>query len=117
MTENGGSAVMKGPLAVEVNHVRKTFGTFEAVKDVSFSVPEGSFTTLLGPSGSGKSTTLRLLAGLEHPEAGEVRLASTVVSSYKPYVFVPPDKRKLGFVFQSYALWPHMTVFEQVAYP
>jgi iron(III) transport system ATP-binding protein len=117
LNRNGGDAVEQSALAVQVSRVRKWFGEFEAVRDVSFTVPEGSFTTLLGASGSGKSTTLRLLAGLEHPDAGEIRLADKVVSSHSPYVFVTPDKRRLGFVFQSYALWPHMTVFEQVAYP
>jgi len=112
-----GDAVERGALAVQVSNVLKRFGTFEAVRDVSFAVPEGSFTTLLGASGSGKSTTLRLLAGLESPDAGEIRLGDRVVSSHSPYVFVPPNKRRLGFVFQSYALWPHMSVFEQVAYP
>ena len=109
--------VAEAGLAVEVSHVRKWFGEFEAVRDVSFSVPEGSFTTLLGASGSGKSTTLRLLAGLESPDEGEIRLGSRVVSSHRPFVFVPPEKRKLGLVFQSFALWPHLTVFDQVAYP
>jgi iron(III) transport system ATP-binding protein len=115
--DNGKTAVDDRLLAVDVREVRKSFGTFEAVRGVSFSVPEGSFTTLLGASGSGKSTTLRLLAGLESPDGGEIRLGSTIVSSHKPFVFVPPDKRRLGFVFQSYALWPHMKVFDQVAYP
>jgi iron(III) transport system ATP-binding protein len=109
--------VENAALAVQVSHVRKFFGAFEAVRDVSFDVPEGSFTTLLGASGSGKSTTLRLLAGLEAPDAGSIKLGEKIVSSKSPYTFIPPDKRALGFVFQSYALWPHMTVFDQVAYP
>jgi iron(III) transport system ATP-binding protein len=117
LNRNEGDPVDERALAVQVTDVRKWFGEFEAVRTVSFSVPEGSFTTLLGASGSGKSTTLRLLAGLEQPDAGEIRLADKVVSSHSPYVFVSPDKRRLGFVFQSYALWPHMTVFDQVAYP
>jgi iron(III) transport system ATP-binding protein len=115
--QNGGNTVDNAALAVQVSHVRKFFGTFEAVRDVSFDVPEGSFTTLLGASGSGKSTTLRLLAGLEAPDAGNIKLGDKVVSSKSPYTFIPPNKRALGFVFQSYALWPHMTVFDQVAYP
>ena len=115
--EEGASSNGIQSLAVEVKGLRKVFGTFEAVRGVSFDVPEGSFTTLLGASGSGKSTTLRLLAGLEALDGGEIRLGAKLVGAHKPYVFVPPDKRRLGFVFQSYALWPHMTVFDQVAYP
>ena len=101
--------------AIEVRDARKSFGDFDAVAGISFDVPEGSFTTLLGESGSGKSTTLRLLAGLESLDAGEISLRGVVVNSRS--VFVPPERRKLGLVFQSYALWPHMTVFDQVAYP
>jgi ABC-type Fe3+/spermidine/putrescine transport system ATPase subunit len=101
--------------AIEVRDARKSFGDFDAVAGVSFDVPEGSFTTLLGESGSGKSTTLRLLAGLESLDSGEISLRGAVVSSRS--AFVPPERRKLGLVFQSYALWPHMTVFDQVAYP
>jgi iron(III) transport system ATP-binding protein len=100
---------------IEVRDARKSFGDFDAVAGISFDVPEGSFTTLLGESGSGKSTTLRLLAGLESLDSGQISLRGVVVSSRS--VFVPPERRKLGLVFQSYALWPHMTVFDQVAYP
>jgi ABC-type Fe3+/spermidine/putrescine transport system ATPase subunit len=101
--------------AIEAREVRKSFGDFDAVAGISFAVPEGSFTTLLGESGSGKSTTLRLLAGLETVDGGEISLRGAVVNSRS--VFVPPERRKLGLVFQSYALWPHMTVHDQVAYP
>ncbi len=73
--------------------------------------------TLLGPSGCGKTTTLRLIAGLERPETGEIRLRDRVLSSAESQVFVPPEKRGMGMVFQSYAVWPHMTVFDNVAYP
>src|SRR5207244_1944821 len=73
--------------------------------------------TLLGPSGCGKTTTLRLVAGLEHPDAGEIALRGRVVASVSRRVFVAPHKRNLGMVFQSYAIWPHMNVFENVAYP
>jgi iron(III) transport system ATP-binding protein len=95
--------------------VSKSFGRYQAVSGVSFKVPEGSFTTLLGESGSGKSTTLRMLAGLERADRGEIILRSEVVNSSS--VFVPPERRRLGMVFQSYALWPQMTVFDHVAYP
>ena len=73
--------------------------------------------TLLGPSGCGKTTTLRLVAGLEQPDAGEITLRGRVVASAPRRLFVPPNKRNLGMVFQSYAIWPHMTVFDNVAYP
>ncbi|MDW8041585.1 MAG: ABC transporter ATP-binding protein [Nitrososphaerota archaeon] len=89
----------------------------EAVKSVSFDVPSGYITTLLGPSGCGKTTTLRCIAGLEVPDSGEIRLGERVVFSGRDRVFVPPEKRGLGMVFQSYAVWPHMTVFDNVAYP
>jgi iron(III) transport system ATP-binding protein len=88
-----------------------------AVDGVSFEVQEGQFYTLLGPSGCGKTTTLRCVAGLERTDAGRIIVDSHVVSSHAPRVFVPPHKRSIGMVFQSYAIWPHMTVFENVAFP
>jgi ABC-type Fe3+/spermidine/putrescine transport system ATPase subunit len=102
---------------VEVINAQKRFGSFEAVAGVSFTVAQGSFTTLLGSSGSGKTTMLRLIAGLERLEGGTIRMSSRVVASSKPAVHVPPDKRRVGLVFQNFSLWPHMTVFDQVAYP
>lgn len=93
----------------------KSFGPKVAVSDISFSVPEGSFVTLLGPSGCGKSTTLRLIAGLENPDAGTITVRGHLVNG--PNTRVPAEKRNMGFVFQSYALWPHMTAYDQVAYP
>jgi iron(III) transport system ATP-binding protein len=88
-----------------------------AVDGVSFQVPEGKFFTLLGPSGCGKTTTLRMIAGLERPEDGEIFINGDEVFSSKKDVFVPPYLRDIGMVFQSYAIWPHMTVFENVAFP
>ncbi|MBO0822551.1 MAG: ABC transporter ATP-binding protein [Actinobacteria bacterium] len=88
-----------------------------AVDGVSFEVAEGRFFTLLGPSGCGKTTTLRCIAGLEKPAAGEIALDRETVYSASGKVFVSPDRRPIGMVFQSYAIWPHMTVFENVAYP
>ncbi len=83
----------------------------------SLDVRRGEVFTLLGPSGCGKTTTLRLVAGLERPDGGEITLRGRVVASAPRRVFVAPNRRNLGMVFQSYAIWPHMTVFENVAYP
>jgi iron(III) transport system ATP-binding protein len=111
------TAVAESAGVVEVTNARKKFGDFEAVSDISFTVPAGSFTTLLGASGSGKTTMLRLLAGLERLDGGTVRMNSTVVGSASPPVHLAPEERRVGFVFQTFALWPQMTVFDQVAYP
>ncbi|MES1246078.1 MAG: ABC transporter ATP-binding protein [Actinomycetota bacterium] len=89
----------------------------KALDGVSFEVPEGSLFTLLGASGSGKTTTLRSVAGLERPESGSIEIDDVVVFDGARAHFVPPNKRDLGMVFQSYAIWPHMTVFENVAFP
>lgn len=88
-----------------------------AVDGVTFHVDEGAFYTLLGPSGCGKTTTLRCVAGLERHDGGRIVVDRSVVSSQHPSVFVPPHKRNIGMVFQSYAIWPHMTVFENAAFP
>jgi iron(III) transport system ATP-binding protein len=88
-----------------------------AVDDVSFDVAQGRFFTLLGPSGCGKTTTLRSIAGLERPRAGDITVDSTVVFSASRNVFVAPNRRGFGMVFQSYAIWPHMSVFDNVAFP
>jgi iron(III) transport system ATP-binding protein len=88
-----------------------------AVRDVSLDIPEGHFFTLLGPSGCGKTTTLRCVAGLERPDSGEITVGGEVVFSSKDGVYVAPNNRRIGMVFQSYAIWPHMTVFDNVAFP
>jgi ABC-type Fe3+/spermidine/putrescine transport system ATPase subunit len=87
------------------------------VDRASLDVRRGEVFTLLGPSGCGKTTTLRLVAGLERPDGGEITLRGRVVASVPRRVFVQPNRRNLGMVFQSYAIWPHMTVFDNVAYP
>ena len=106
---------------VKVEGLRKKFigqhGAVRAVDGIGFEVPEGGLFTLLGPSGCGKSTTLRCIAGLEKPEDGEISVGDHPVFSKKRGISVPPHKRGMGMVFQSYAIWPHMTVFENVAYP
>ena len=89
----------------------------KAVDGVSLDAPQGQILTLLGPSGCGKSTTLRCIAGLERPDDGEIFFDDRVVFSRAKRTFTPPDRRNVGMVFQSYAIWPHLTVFENVAYP
>jgi iron(III) transport system ATP-binding protein len=88
-----------------------------AVDHFSLAVEPGEFVTLLGPSGCGKTTTLRMVAGLERNTGGRILIGDMVASDPAAQIFVPPDRRQLGVVFQSYAIWPHMTVFENVAYP
>jgi iron(III) transport system ATP-binding protein len=88
-----------------------------AVDGVSLEAPQSQILTLLGPSGCGKSTTLRCIAGLERPDDGEIFFDDRVVFSRAKRTFTPPDRRNVGMVFQSYAIWPHLTVFENVAYP
>jgi len=97
--------------------VSKSYGAVQAVDRASLEVDRGEVFTLLGPSGCGKTTTLRLVAGLEDPDSGEISLRGRLVASVSRRLFVPPHKRNLGMVFQSYAIWPHMNVFENVAYP
>lgn len=88
-----------------------------AVQGVSFEVPAGKIFSLVGPSGCGKTTTMRSIAGLERPSGGEVLVKGRVLFSKSDNVFVPPNKRNIGMVFQSYAIWPHLTVFENAAFP
>ena len=102
---------------LEVRNLVKIFGKMTAVDNVSFKVEQGEVVTLLGPSGCGKTTTLRMVAGFEKPNAGEVEIAGRVVVATHRRINVPPEKRDIGMVFQSYAIWPHMTVFENVAFP
>jgi len=102
---------------LEFSQVIKRYGSVVAVDGISFSIGPGEFFTLLGPSGCGKTTTLRLVAGLEEPDDGEIRLDGQVIASPNAGIFLQPDKRKMGMVFQSYAIWPHLTVFENVAFP
>jgi iron(III) transport system ATP-binding protein len=101
---------------VGINGLYKNFGAEVAVKDVSLSIAEGEFVTLLGPSGCGKTTTLRCVAGLERPNAGEITIGGEIVASHEKDIYLYPEFRNIGMVFQSYAVWPHMTVFENVAY-
>src|SRR5687768_5374241 len=95
---------------IAVRDVRKSFGDFTALDDVSLEIPDGSLTSLLGPSGSGKSTLLRIIAGLEQPDSGTVEIHGTDATN------VPPQRRGIGFVFQHYAAFKHMTVRDNVAF-
>jgi iron(III) transport system ATP-binding protein len=97
--------------------VGKTFGEISVVRDLSLIVHDGEFLTLLGPSGCGKTTTLRMIAGFIPPTTGEIVLRGRVLSSASTGTAVPPEQRGMGMVFQSYAVWPHMTAAGNVAYP
>jgi iron(III) transport system ATP-binding protein len=102
---------------IHVENLVKEFGDQRALDDVSFDVEEGELFTLLGPSGCGKSTTLMSIAGFQHPEAGRVAVGDEVFVDAARKVAVPAEQRNLGIVFQSYAVWPHMTVFGNLAFP
>ena len=105
------------PAIVSARNLRKTFQGVQAVDGISFDIKEREFVTLLGPSGCGKTTTLRLVAGLEENDGGEIHFKNRPVSSPERRIHVPPEKRGIGMVFQSYAIWPHMTVFQNIAFP
>src|SRR3954468_24344055 len=107
---------MSGTLEVSDLHKQFAIGR-PAVAGVSFTVPAGEIVVLLGPSGCGKTTTLRCVAGLEHPTDGAISIAGRVVSQPSRGIAVAPRHRELGMVFQSYAVWPHMTVRQNVVYP
>lgn len=98
-----------------LERLNKVFGEQAVVRDLNLTIPEGAFTALLGPSGCGKTTTLRILAGLEHLSSGRLLLGDRLLADAR--VHMPPETRDMGMVFQSYALWPHMTVAENVGYP
>ena len=101
---------------IEISGLEIYYGSVPAVRGVSFNVLPGEQLTLLGPSGCGKTTTLRAIAGLEQPTAGEIRIDGNIVYSSEARINLRAEKRGLSMVFQSYAIWPHMTVFENVAY-
>lgn len=108
-------------MEVEVKNLTKIFRSrtesVRALDEVSLYCPPAKVLSLLGPSGCGKTTLLRCIAGLEEPNAGEIRLGQKLVWSTTKGINIPPEKREIGMVFQSYAIWPHMTVFDNVAFP
>jgi ABC-type Fe3+/spermidine/putrescine transport system ATPase subunit len=107
---------MADPFLV-LSHLSKRFGEVAAVADLSLDIARGEAVTLLGPSGCGKTTTLRMIAGLESPDAGAIRLNGKPLVSVEDGINLPPERRGMGMVFQSYAIWPHMTVAGNVAFP
>ncbi|MBP2231921.1 iron(III) transport system ATP-binding protein [Azospirillum agricola] len=102
---------------IRLDGMSKGFGNGRGIERLDITVDDGEFFVLLGPSGCGKTTALRCIAGLEEPDGGRILLGDRVVADAGRGLFVPPDKRDIGMVFQSYALWPHMTVNDNVAYP
>jgi iron(III) transport system ATP-binding protein len=108
-------------MEIRIEGLRKHYQSedriIKALDDVDLTIPANHIFTLLGPSGCGKTTLLRCIVGLESPDAGEIRIGGEVVWSSAKGIFVPPEKRGLGMVFQTYAIWPHMTVFDNIAYP
>ncbi len=101
---------------IKLVNITKRFGKSIAVDNLSITIKDGEFVSLLGPSGCGKTTTLRMIAGLETPTEGEIYIDDRCVFSSKDAIDVSPDKRDVGFLFQNYALWPHMTVYKNIAF-
>lgn len=101
---------------IKLEHVTKRWGKFYAVDDLDLVIENNSFVTLLGPSGCGKTTTLRMIAGLETPTSGRITIGDQVVFDSEQGINVPANKRKVGFLFQNYALWPNMTVYENISF-
>ena len=101
---------------IELKHIDKFYGSNHVLRDINLTIEDGDFMTLLGPSGCGKTTTLRVVSGLEKPQNGIILMDGKEIVNAAEASFAPPSKRNLNLVFQSYALWPHMTVFDNVAF-
>jgi len=112
-----GGAAATGRAGITVSAVDKSFGRNTVLSEIDLAVRPGEFVCLLGPSGCGKTTLLRLIAGLDHPDTGRIAIGDRAVVDTARNLFVPPEQRRLGMVFQHYALWPHMTVAQNLAYP
>jgi len=108
-------------MEIRIAGLRKHYASegriIKALDDVDLTIPSNQIFTLLGPSGCGKTTLLRSIVGLESPDAGEIRIGDEIVYSSARHISVPTEKRGLGMVFQTYAIWPHMNVYDNVAYP
>ena len=104
-------------MPIEVDGLSKSFGDVPVLRSISETFAEAQISVLLGASGCGKTTTLRCIAGLEQPSAGRVAIDGRVVYQDRPAIWVPVERRKFSMVFQSYAIWPHMTVFQNVSLP
>ena len=102
--------------AIKLIHITKRWGSFYGVDDLSLDIKDNAFVTLLGPSGCGKTTILRMIAGLETPTEGKIMIGDQVVFDSDAGINVPPNKRKVGFLFQNYALWPNMTVYQNISF-
>ena len=101
---------------IELKHIDKFYGKNHVLKDLNLTIEDGDFMTLLGPSGCGKTTTLRVVSGLEKPQNGFIYMDGKEIVNAAEAYYAPPSQRNLNLVFQSYALWPHMTVFENVSF-
>ncbi|WP_032093986.1 ABC transporter ATP-binding protein [Necropsobacter rosorum] len=102
---------------IQLNHVMKKFGDVVAIPDLNLSIEKGECFSMLGPSGCGKTTTLRMIAGFEDLDSGEIRVGSKLLSAKATNFYLPPEKRNFGMVFQAFAVWPHMTVYDNIAFP
>lgn len=103
--------------SLTLHGIQKSFGRTDVLVDIHLTVDAGTFVTLLGPSGCGKTTLLRIIAGLDTPDSGRVRARGMTFVDTQAGIFIPPQARELGYVFQDYGLWPHLTVAENVAFP
>ncbi len=102
---------------LKLTNLQKKFGNNAVVDKLNVDIKDGEFITFLGPSGCGKTTTLRMVAGFIQPTQGSISIDGKVISSHEENIFLPPDKRDMGMVFQTYAVWPHMNIFKNIAYP
>ena len=102
--------------AITLTNITKRWKNYFGVDNLSLEIPDNSFITLLGPSGCGKTTILRMIAGLETPTEGRITIGDNVVFDSEKGINVPPNKRKVGFLFQNYALWPNMTVYQNIMF-
>ena len=101
---------------IKLENINKRWGKFYAVDNLNLLIEDNAFVTLLGPSGCGKTTTLRMIAGLETPTTGKITIGDKVVFDSERGINIPANKRKVGFLFQNYALWPNMTVYQNISF-